>query len=224
MSESPSASPAAHSYVSPPHGALYRYAESQIPTVHGELRLVVYRSLPVDSSSPPLIVPMQDEHLAIVIGDVAGGENVPCRVHSECWTGESLGSLKCDCRAQLDSALESMVRAGRGVVVYLRQEGRGIGLGNKIRAYALQNDGKDTVEANTELGFLPDLRSYEIAAQILKDHQVRSVALYTNNPDKLRELQAAGVEVSERVPHWVSSHEWNSEYLAVKRAKLGHQT
>ena len=224
MSESPSASPSVSSSVPQPSGTLYRYAESQIPTVHGDLKLVVYRILPVDSASPPLIVSMQDEHLAIVIGEVSGGEQVPCRVHSECWTGESIGSLKCDCRAQLDSALESMVRIGRGVVVYLRQEGRGIGLGNKVRAYALQNDGMDTVEANTALGFLPDLRSYEIAAQILKDQQVRSVALYTNNPDKLRELQAAGVAVSERVPHWVSSHEWNSEYLAVKRAKLGHQT
>ena len=224
MSESPSASPAAHSYVSPPSGALYRYAESQIPTVHGELRLVVYRSLPVDSASPPLIVPMQDEHLAIVIGEVAGGEHVPCRVHSECWTGESLGSLKCDCRAQLDSALESMVRAGRGVVVYLRQEGRGIGLGNKIRAYELQSHGRDTVEANTDLGFEPDLRSYDLAAAILHDLGVQSVVLLTNNPDKLRELQAAGVPVTERVPHWVSDQKHNRDYLEVKRQKLGHHS
>ena len=204
--------------------ALYRYAESELPSVHGPLRLVVYRFVPSDPSSPPLLVSMQDEHMAIVVGDIHDGEQVPCRVHSECWTGETLGSLKCDCRAQLDAALESMVHKGRGVVVYLRQEGRGIGLGNKVRAYALQNEGKDTVEANTELGFLPDQRSYEIAAQILRDLKVKSVALYTNNPDKLRELQEAGVTVSERVPHWVSSHEWNSEYLAVKRAKLGHQS
>jgi len=203
---------------------LYRYAESEIPTGHGTLRLVVYRHTPEDPAQPPLLVPQQDEHMAIVVGDVTGGERVPCRVHSECWTGETLGSLKCDCRAQLDAALQSMVSAGRGVVVYLRQEGRGIGLGNKIRAYALQNAGKDTVEANTELGFEPDLRSYEIAAQILRDLAVRSVALYTNNPDKLRELAAAGVTVSERVPHWVSSHKWNSDYLAVKKAKLGHQS
>ena len=203
---------------------LYRYAEAELPTEHGNVKLLVYRRRPPDGTKEPVIVPLQDEHMAIVVGDVTDGEQVPCRVHSECWTGETLGSLKCDCRAQLESALQSMTAVGRGVVVYLRQEGRGIGLGNKIRAYALQNDGKDTVEANTELGFLPDLRSYEIAAQILKDLRVRSVALYTNNPDKLRELAAAGVEVSERVPHWVSSHEWNSDYLAVKRAKLGHQT
>ncbi len=204
--------------------ALYRYAESEIPTVHGNLRLLVYRQVPSDQTEPPLIVPMQDEHMAIVVGEVTGGERVPCRVHSECWTGETLGSLKCDCRAQLDAALASMVSVGRGVVVYLRQEGRGIGLGNKIRAYALQNDGKDTVEANTALGFSPDQRSYQIAAEILKDLGVSSVALYTNNPDKLRELAEAGVKVSERVPHWVSVHEWNSDYLAVKKAKLGHQS
>ena len=204
--------------------ALYRYAESEIPTVHGNLRLLVYRHVQKDQGPAPLIVPLQDEHMAIVVGDVSGGEQVPCRVHSECWTGETLGSLKCDCRAQLDAALQSMVSVGRGVVVYLRQEGRGIGLGNKIRAYALQEGGKDTVEANTELGFSPDLRSYDIAAQILKDPGVSSVALYTNNRDKPRELAGAGVKVSERVPHWVSIHEWNSDYLAVKKAKLGHQS
>ena len=117
-----------------------------------------------------------------------------------------------------------MTAAGAGVVVYLRQEGRGIGLGNKIRAYALQNQGKDTVEANTELGFDPDLRSYDLAAAILKDLGVASVALLTNNPDKLRALEEAGVEVVERVPHWVSDQEHNRDYLAVKRQKLGHHS
>lgn len=205
---------------------LYRYADASMPTWHGPLRTVVYRQLRSDSEreSPPLLVPLQDEHIAIVAGEVTGKSGVLCRVHSECWTGETLGSLKCDCREQLDAALEAMTAAGAGVVVYLRQEGRGIGLGNKIRAYALQNQGKDTVEANTELGFDADLRSYDLAAAILKDLGVASVTLLTNNPDKLRALEEAGVEVVERVPHWVSDQEHNRDYLAVKRQKLGHHS
>jgi GTP cyclohydrolase II/3,4-dihydroxy 2-butanone 4-phosphate synthase/GTP cyclohydrolase II len=207
---------------------LYRYAEATMPTALGPLRAIVYRIAPRgEDPAQPLLVPMQDEHIAIVAGDpagLAGAEGVLCRVHSECWTGETLGSLKCDCREQLNAALAAISKAGRGVVVYLRQEGRGIGLGNKIRAYALQSEGKDTVEANTALGFQPDLRSYDLAAAILKDLGVRSVALLTNNPDKMRELQEAGVVVAERVPHWVSDQEFNREYLAVKRAKLGHHS
>ena len=187
-----------------------RYAEADIPTDHGPFRLVVYR-----------IGPGDEEHLAIVRGEVTGPD-VLTRVHSECWTGETLGSLKCDCRAQLDLALAAIARAGRGVVVYLRQEGRGIGLGNKIRAYALQAEGKDTVEANLALGFAADLRSYDMAAAILRDLGVRSVALMTNNPDKLAGLEKAGVEVAAHVPHWTIEDEHNREYLAVKRSKLGH--
>lgn len=195
-----------------------------MPTVHGELRAIVYRSETDPPGQPqPLAVPMQDEHLAIVTGEVAGKSGVLTRVHSECWTGETLGSLKCDCREQLDAALEAIAGRGAGVVVYLRQEGRGIGLGNKIRAYALQNQGKDTVEANEALGFLPDLRSFEIAATILKDLGVKSVALLTNNPDKIRELERNGMPVTERVPHWVSTQEHNRSYLRVKREKLGHR-
>ena len=203
---------------------LYRYADASMPTCHGELRTVIYRHLPAVGEDEPLIVPLQDEHIAIVAGEVAGKSRVLCRVHSECWTGETLGSLKCDCRQQLDEALAAMVRAGEGVVVYLRQEGRGIGLGNKIRAYALQSQGKDTVEANTELGFAPDLRSYDLAAAILHDLGVASVTLLTNNPDKLQALEQAGVEVAERLPHWVSDQEYNRDYLAVKRKKLGHHS
>jgi GTP cyclohydrolase II/3,4-dihydroxy 2-butanone 4-phosphate synthase/GTP cyclohydrolase II len=197
-----------------------------MPTAHGILRTVVYRSGRSGSPSEEqqLLVPAQDEHLAIVAGDVSGAERVLCRVHSECWTGETLGSLKCDCRAQLDAALSAICQVGCGVVVYLRQEGRGIGLGNKIRAYALQNEGKDTVEANQALGFDPDLRSYELAAAILRDLDVRSVALMTNNPEKLRALEQAGVPVVERVPHWVDESQHNQDYLAVKRSKLGHHT
>ena len=198
--------------LTPVSAALVEFqAEARIPTEHGSFTMKLFREQSTGR-----------EHIAMVMGDVKGSALV--RVHSECMTGDVFGSLRCDCGPQLQFAMSEIGKKGSGVVVYLRQEGRGIGLGNKIRAYALQNDGKDTVEANTELGFLPDLRSYEIAAQILKDLRVRSVALYTNNPDKLRELAAAGVAVSERVPHWVSSHEWNSDYLAVKRAKLGHQT
>jgi GTP cyclohydrolase II len=186
-----------------------RYAEAEIPTVHGPFRVVVYRF-------------GSEEHLAVVRGDVRGGESVLTRVHSECMTGEVLGSLKCDCREQLDRAMAAVAEEGRGVVVYLRQEGRGIGLGNKIRAYALQAEGKDTVEANLALGFAADLRSYEQAAAILHDLGVSSVALMTNNPDKIAGLEAAGVVVADHVPHWVTGHEHNRDYLQVKRVKLGH--
>jgi GTP cyclohydrolase II len=203
---------------------VFRYADAVVPTSHGLLRVVTYRMQAHRFGDPLKEVPAQDEHMALVAGDVTGAEAVLCRVHSECWTGETLGSLKCDCRAQFESALDAIVAAGRGVVVYLRQEGRGIGLGNKIRAYALQNQGKDTVEANEALGFVADLRSYDIAAAILADLGVTSVALLTNNPDKLRGLAAAGVVVQRRVPHWVAEEEHNREYLAVKREKLGHQS
>lgn len=189
---------------------LTRYAEAEIPTEHGPFQVVVYRF-------------GTEEHLALVRGQVQGRTDVLTRVHSECWTGETLGSKKCDCRAQLDSALDAVARAGLGVVVYLRQEGRGIGLGNKIRAYALQNEGKDTVEANLALGFAADLRSYEQAAAILADLGVASVALMTNNPDKLGGLEKAGVKVARHVPHWVAGeHDHNREYLEVKRQKMGH--
>jgi GTP cyclohydrolase II/3,4-dihydroxy 2-butanone 4-phosphate synthase/GTP cyclohydrolase II len=184
----------------------------------------VYRDAVHKDHDPTIPVPAQDEHLALITGSVQDGDEVLCRVHSECWTGETLGSLKCDCRAQFDTALLAMAQAGCGVLVYLRQEGRGIGLGNKIRAYALQNQGKDTVEANTELGLAVDLRSYDIAAAILKDLAVHSVALLTNNPDKVDGLQKAGISVVRRVPHWVVDAEHSREYLKVKREKLGHHT
>ncbi len=197
-----------------------RYAEAEMPTAHGPLRVIVYRVVPERPATTGM--PGPAEHMAIVAGEPSG-EDVLARVHSECWTGEVLGSLKCDCQAQLDQAIAAITRAGRGVVVYLRQEGRGIGLGNKIRAYALQNGGADTVEANVQLGFAADLRSYELAAAILADLGVRSVALMTNNPEKLADLESAGVRVARRVPHWVAESEHNRGYLEVKRAKLGHR-
>ena len=198
-----------------PAPLIARYAEALVPTRSGVLRVVVYRS-PTEGPDK--------EHVALVAGelDALAGEDVLARVHSECWTGETLHSLKCDCREQLDSALEAIARAGRGVVVYLRQEGRGIGLGNKIRAYDLQNRGADTVEANLALGFEADERSYDLAAAILTDLGVRSVRLLTNNPDKVAGLEATGVHVARRVPHWVSDDEHSRDYHEVKRAKLGH--
>jgi len=163
-----------------------------------------------------------EEALALVHGDPTRAEGVLARVHSECLTGEVFGSQRCDCRQQLEHALERIAETGTGVLVYLRQEGRGIGLGNKVRAYALQDQGQDTVEANLALGFAPDLRSYEIAAAILRDLGVASVRLMTNNPEKIDGLRQAGVSVTEQIPHWVDSAHESQEYLEVKRAKLGH--
>jgi GTP cyclohydrolase II len=195
---------------------LTRYAEADLPTSHGPFRVFVFR----DADAPPDVP--AEEHMAIVRGELNGASAVLCRVHSECWTSEVLGSLKCDCRDQLDAALERIASEGTGVIVYLRQEGRGIGLGNKIRAYALQNDGADTVEANLALGFAADARTYDLAAAILADLGVRSVRLLTNNPLKVAGLKAAGVVVADRISHWVGENQYNAGYLAVKRRKMGH--
>jgi len=210
---------------------LKRYAEADLPTAYGPFRLYVYRRVNPASAGSPAGSPGNDagsdtapveEHMAIVRGDISRGSSVLCRVHSECWTSEVIGSLKCDCREQLDSALEKIAAEGAGVVVYLRQEGRGIGLGNKIRAYDLQNQGADTVEANLRLGFEADARSYDMAAQILEDLGVKSVRLLTNNPLKIAGLEAAGVKVVDRLSHWVGENQHNASYLAVKRRKMGH--
>ncbi len=190
--------------------AVRRYAEARVPTEFGPFRVVVYRD------------PEGAEHLAVVRGEVAGAEEVLARVHSECFTGEVLHSLKCDCRGQLDLALRRIAEAGRGIVIYLRQEGRGIGLGNKIRAYALQEQGLDTVDANRALGFGDDLRRYDVAAEMLRDLGVRSLVLMTNNPDKVRALREGGVPVVRRVAHLVPANEHNADYLHVKRVRMGH--
>jgi 3,4-dihydroxy 2-butanone 4-phosphate synthase/GTP cyclohydrolase II len=190
-------------------GQSHRYSEADLPTPWGRFRIVVYHF-------------GGEEALALVHGDPTGREDVLARVHSECLTGEVFGSQRCDCRAQLEQALERISTEEAGVLVYLRQEGRGIGLGNKVRAYALQDEGHDTVEANLALGFAPDLRSYEIAAAILSDLGVVSVRLLTNNPEKIEGLRKAGLVVVEQVPHWVESSGLSHDYLEVKRAKLGH--
>ncbi len=187
-----------------------RYSEAPLPTARGLMRAVVF-----------LEALSGTEHLALVCGDVRG-ESVPVRVHSECLTSEVLGSLKCDCRAQLDRALDYIGEAGRGVLVYLRQEGRGIGLGNKIRAYALQAQGHDTYEANRMLGFPDDLRRYDIAAEILRLLGVKSVDLVTNNPLKIHGLTDAGMPVRRRIELPSPSNPHNVEYLRIKREKTGH--
>ncbi len=200
---------------------LTRYSEARLPTRNGEFRVVVYRTGEPAGSGGTALGLGAEEHVAMVLGDPAGAA-VLTRVHSSCFTGEVLGSLRCDCRAQLDAALERIGREGRGVIVYLVQEGRGIGLGNKVRAYALQDQGADTVDANLELGFAADLRSYEIAAGILGDLGVTSVRLMTNNPEKIAGLARAGVKVDTQESHWVGETEHSADYLAAKKSKLGH--
>ena len=162
------------------------------------------------------------EHIALVKGDVSDGEPVLVRVHSECLTGDALGSLKCECGDQLHRSMELIEREGRGIIVYLRQEGRGIGLINKIHAYHLQEKGMDTVEANVALGFPPDLREYGIGAQILHDLGVKKIRLLTNNPKKMVAISGYGMEVVERVPIYGKISEYNRKYLQTKKEKMGH--
>ncbi len=188
-------------------------AIAQLPTLFGTFRIYAYRNLLDDR-----------EHVAIVKGDPSTfpDREVLVRVHSECLTGDALGSLRCDCRGQLQSALKAIEYAGAGVVLYLRQEGRGIGLLNKIKAYALQDAGLDTVEANEKLGFAPDLRNYGVGAQILADLGVRKMRLITNNPRKIAGLGGFGLEVVGRQPLLVEANEFNARYLETKAEKLGH--
>jgi GTP cyclohydrolase II len=200
---------------------ILRYSDARLPTPHGDFRVVVYRTGNVAGEGATAVGVGHEEHIAMVLGDVRGS-GVLTRVHSSCFTGEVLGSLRCDCRAQLDAALARIGQEGRGVVVYLVQEGRGIGLGNKVRAYQLQDDGADTVDANLQLGFDADLRSYDLAAGILNDLGVESVRLMTNNPQKISGLERAGVVVAAHESHWVASTEHSAGYLAAKKTKLGH--
>ncbi len=189
-----------------------RAAETRLPTRYGgEFRAIVYEN-DVDAYL----------HVALVKGDVAGDEPVLVRVHSECLTGDVFGSLRCDCGEQLHEAMRMIGEEGRGAILYLHQEGRGIGLVNKLRAYALQDEGRDTVEANEELGFQADLRDYGIGAQILVDLGIRKLRLMTNNPKKIVGIEGYGLEVVERVPIVVPAHPENERYLSTKRDKLGH--
>ena len=188
-----------------------RVVTTNLPTVHGEFILHLYRSL-TD----------QKEHLALVKGEISPEVPTLARVHSECLTGDVFGSLRCDCNAQLDASLELVQKEGRGVVVYMRQEGRGIGLLNKLKAYQLQDQGLDTVEANEKLGFRADLRDYGIGAQILRDVGVGKMRLLTNNPKKVIGLAGYGLEIVERIPLEIRPNQHNERYLKAKRDKLGH--
>ncbi|MCC6349515.1 MAG: GTP cyclohydrolase II [Candidatus Eisenbacteria bacterium] len=162
------------------------------------------------------------DHIAILKGDPTGREDVPVRVHSECLTGDAIGSLRCDCRDQLEAGLRAIAAQECGMVLYLRQEGRGIGLTNKMRAYALQDRGLDTVEANLALGFRDDEREYSIAAHMLFSLRVRSIRLMTNNPRKVDDLKRLGVQVSGRLPHVIPPNDYNRHYLETKRDRSGH--
>ncbi len=188
-----------------------RKAVTKFPSKFGNFTLYLYKSA-ID----------EHHHLAIVKGDVSTDEPVIVRVHSQCLTGDILGSLRCDCGDQLQKALEFIEKKGRGVLLYMRQEGRGIGLSNKILAYQLQDNGRDTVEANEELGFKPDLRDYGIGAQILSDLGIHKIRLLTNNPKKIVGLKGYGLEVVDRIPIEITPNENNAHYLQTKRDKLGH--
>ena len=190
---------------------VHRVAEASLPTPEGEFRIIGYRN---DVNAR--------EHVALVHGDVADREDVLVRVHSKCLTGDVFGSGRCDCGAQLHAAMRQVVEAGAGVVVYLDQEGRGIGLLNKLRAYELQDQGKDTVEANQALGFPPDLRNYGIGAQILADLGLHSIRIMTNNPKKLAGLEGFGLKITGRVPLIATATGANRGYLETKQDKLGH--
>ncbi|MGB1656482.1 MAG: GTP cyclohydrolase II, partial [Longimicrobiales bacterium] len=188
-----------------------RIAEAKMPTEYGDFSVIGFRSV-MDGR----------EHVALVKGDLDGGQDTLVRMHSECLTGDVFGSRRCDCGEQLHAAMRQIDEKGSGAIVYLRQEGRGIGLGNKLKAYHLQDGGMDTVEANAELGFQPDLRDYGIGAQILLDLGLRSIRLLTNNPRKVVGLDGYDLEITGREPLRVEPGEFNREYLATKKTKLGH--
>jgi GTP cyclohydrolase II len=185
--------------------------QTPLPTQHGEF-ILHYYSNTIDDK----------EHIALVKGEVVNQENVPVRIHSECFTGDVLGSRRCDCGEQLAMAMQYINDAGFGVVIYLRQEGRGIGLLKKLQAYNLQDQGMDTVDANIHLGYLADEREYDVAALILESLQIKSVKLMTNNPKKIEALTKLGIAVQERIPIQVVAHDDNVDYLKTKAKKMAH--
>jgi len=188
-----------------------RVAEARLPSKYGEFRIFAYRSK-VDPG----------EHIALTIGEWSSDQPVLTRIHSECLTGDVFGSLRCDCGEQIELALQTLGQEGTGAFLYMRQEGRGIGLHNKIKAYSLQDNGLDTIEANKELGFDADLRHYDIGAQMLLDLGIKKIRLLTNNPKKVVGLSGLGLEIVDRVEIEVPPNDENLQYLRTKRAKMGH--
>ena len=197
--------------VGPDHVCVKIAAIAELPSRFGQFHIVAFYNNKDDK-----------EHVAIVRGDVTNAEDVPVRVHSECLTGDVIGSLRCDCRDQLESALRMIGQMDKGILLYMRQEGRGIGLINKIRAYGLQEHGYDTVEANIALGFRDDERDYSVAAHMLESLHVKSICLITNNPKKIEELTKHGIQVNGRIPHVMPANEYNRFYLETKAIKSGH--
>ncbi|HEY1535066.1 MAG TPA: GTP cyclohydrolase II [Polyangiaceae bacterium] len=201
-----------------PTARLEQLAQAPLPTRHGMFQVRVFRW--EDANAHPAL---SREHCALIMGDVRGRLHVPVRVHSECLTGEVFSSLKCDCREQFDHAQAAIAKHGFGVILYLRQEGRGIGLANKVRAYALQAMGADTVEANELLHLPVDARTYDVAAAMLRELGIESIELLTNNPAKVDELRRLGITVDKRLPVLIAANPFSASYLEVKRRRMRHE-
>ncbi|WP_028329144.1 bifunctional 3,4-dihydroxy-2-butanone-4-phosphate synthase/GTP cyclohydrolase II [Brachyspira alvinipulli] len=187
------------------------YAKAKMPTKYGEFEILTF----VNKVT-------KEHHVVLTMGDISSGEDVLCRVHSECLTGDALGSKRCDCGEQYDYAMRKIAEEGRGIMVYMRQEGRGIGLVNKLRAYELQDSGLDTVDANMALGFRDDMREYYEAYQMLKNLGIKSIKLMTNNPDKIKYLNNYGLKINERIPIQIEASEYDAFYLKTKKERMGH--